>query len=154
MLHREIATFGDIHLPTDLDPAAVALREQQKGELRQRIEAGRSQIAELKAQCKTLPKHILIKDLPQKDRFHRLRSEKKHFIDTIKLIAYRAETAMGHIAREKMARIDDARALMRQLYRSEVDLIPDHQNKTLKDRPRNVQKKASEVFRFRDRILL
>jgi hypothetical protein len=131
VLHRQIASFGDIHLPADLDPGAMALCEQQKGELRQRIEAGRSQIAELKAQRKTLSKHILIKDLPQEDRFHRLRSEKKHFIDTIKLIAYRAETAMAHIAREKMARMDDARALMRQLYRSEVDLIPDHQNKIL-----------------------
>jgi hypothetical protein len=64
-------------------------------------------------------------------RVHRLRSEKKRFIDTIKLIADRAEAAMAHIAREKMARIDDARAMMRQLYRSEVDLIPYHENKTL-----------------------
>ena len=131
LLQREIATFGDIHLPADLDPAAVALCEQQKGALRERIEARRSQIVELKVQRKTLPKHILIKDLPAQDRFSRLRAEKKHFIDTIKLIAYRAETAMAQIAREKMARIDDARALMRQLYRSEVDLIPDHINKTL-----------------------
>ena len=38
---------------------------------------------------------------------------------------------MAQIAREKMARLDDARTLMRQLYRSEVDLIPDHKNKTL-----------------------
>jgi hypothetical protein len=131
LLQREIATFGDIHLPADLDPAAVAACEQEKGALRQRIEVRRSQIAELKAQRKTLPKHILIKELPEKDRFSRLRAEKKHFIDTIKLIAYRAETAMAQIAREKMARLDDARTLMRQLYRSEVDLIPDHKNKTL-----------------------
>jgi hypothetical protein len=131
LLQREIATFGDIHLPADLDPAALAACEQEKGALRQRIEARRSQIAELKAQRKALPKHTLIKDLPEKDRFSRLRAEKKHFIDTIKLIAYRAETAMAQIAREKMARLDDARALMRQLYRSEVDLIPDHKNKTL-----------------------
>jgi len=38
---------------------------------------------------------------------------------------------MVQIAREKMARLDDARTMMRQLYRSEVDLIPDHKNKTL-----------------------
>jgi hypothetical protein len=131
LLQRQIATFGDIHLPTDLDPALVAACEQEKGALRQRIEARRSQIAELKVQRKTLPKHILIKELPEKDRFSGLRAEKKHFIDTIKLIAYRAETAMAHVAREKMARLDDARALMRQLYRSEVDLIPDHKTKTL-----------------------
>ena len=89
--------------------------------------------------------HIEIKDLPDKDRFQRLRSEKKHFIDTIKLIAYRAETALAQLAREKIKRLDDVRSLIRQLFRTEVDspgsipklarpeasLIPDQQNKAL-----------------------
>jgi len=52
----------------------------------------RQQIKQLKDQRKDKPKHIEVKDLPEQDRFQRLRSEKKkHFIDTIKLIAYRAE---------------------------------------------------------------
>jgi hypothetical protein len=76
-------------------------------------------------------KHIEIKDLPQCDRFSALRSEKKHFIDTLKLIACRAETAMAGLAREHMARHDDARSLLRQLYESAVDLQPDQENKTL-----------------------
>jgi hypothetical protein len=131
MLQREIATFGNIHLTAGLDPAAVALCEQQKGALRERIVARRTQIAELKARRKALPKHILIKDLPQEDRFSRLRAEKKHFIDTIKLIAYRAETSMASLLRDKLRRTDDARALLRQIYETEVDLIPDLQTKTL-----------------------
>jgi len=45
------------------------------------------------------------------DRFQQLRAEKKHFLDTIKLIAYRAETALAQLAREKMHRLDDARSL-------------------------------------------
>ena len=81
LLQREIATFGDIHLPADLDPAAVAACEQEKGALRQRIEVRRSQIAELKAQRKTLPKGILIKDLPEQDRFSRLR-QKSNILST------------------------------------------------------------------------
>jgi len=60
-----------------------------------------------------------------------LRAEKKHFLDTIELVAYRAETALAQLAREKMSRLDDARSLIRQLFRTEVDLIPDQQNKTL-----------------------
>ena len=52
-------------------------------------------------------------------------------IDTIKLIAYRAETALAQLAREKIKRLDEARSLIRQLFRTEVDLIPDQQNKTL-----------------------
>jgi ribosome recycling factor len=72
-----------------------------------------------------------LKDLPEQDRFQQLRAEKKHFLDTIKLIAYRAETALAQLAREKMHRLDDARSLIRQLFHTEVDLIPDQQNKTL-----------------------
>jgi transposase-like protein len=65
------------------------------------------------------------------DTFQQLRAEKKHFLDTIKLIAYRAETALAELAREKMHRLDDAFSLIRQLFHTEVDLIPDQQNKTL-----------------------
>ncbi len=57
--------------------------------------------------------------------------EKKHFIDTIKLIAYRAETALAELAREKIRRCDDARSLIRQLFRTEIDLIPDRLKQTL-----------------------
>jgi len=42
-------------------------------------------------------------------KFFALRTEKKHFLDTIKLIAYRAETALAQLAREKMHRLSDVR---------------------------------------------
>jgi hypothetical protein len=48
-----------------------------------------------------------------------------------KLIAYRAETSMASLLRDKLSRADDARALLRQAYGTEVDPIPDPENKTL-----------------------
>ena len=105
--------------------------QQKKGQLQQVIEERRHQIEQLKTQRKALGKHIEVKDLPEQDRFQRLRSEKKHFIDTIKLIAYRAETALAELAREKIKRLDDARSLIRQLFRTEIDLFPDRLHKTL-----------------------
>ena len=56
---------------------------------------------------------------------------KKHFIDTIRLIAYRAETSLACIVREKLARDDDARSLVRQILRTSVDLIPNESAQTL-----------------------
>jgi hypothetical protein len=53
------------------------------------------------------------------------------FLDTIKMIAYRAETSMACTLRERLQRSDDARALLRQIYRTEVDLIPDLPAQTL-----------------------
>ena len=72
-----------------------------------------------------------MKDLPEAARFQQLRPERKQFIDTIKMISYRAETSMVGVLREKLARVDDARSLVRQIYQTEVDLQPDLQAKTL-----------------------
>jgi hypothetical protein len=73
-----------------------------------------------------------VKSLPEADRFTRLRTERKHFIDTLKMIAYRAETSMASLLREHMARGgDDARALLRQIFQTEADLTPDLAANTL-----------------------
>ena len=58
-------------------------------------------------------------------------TERKHFIDTIKLIAYRAETSMASLLRDKLNREDDTRALLRQIYETEIDLVPNLQTNTL-----------------------
>jgi len=131
LLSRELVQFAQIQLPQDIEPPQVEAYQQKKGQLQQAIEQRRQQIEQLKAQRKAIPKHLEIKDLPEQDRFQRLRAEKKHFIDTIKLIAYRAETALAQLAREKINRLDDARSVIRQIFRTEVDLLPDQQNKTL-----------------------
>jgi hypothetical protein len=47
------------------------------------------------------------------------------------MIAYRDETAMVQIVRQKMTRHDDARSLLRAIYSTEVDILPDPQAKTL-----------------------
>ncbi len=130
-LSRELVEFAKIQLPQQMEPKEIETYQQKKGQLQQAAEERRHQIGELKAQRKALAKHIQIKDLPEQDRFYRLLSDKKHFIDTIKLIAYRAETALAQLARDKIKRLDDARSLIRQLFRTEVDLFPDQQNKTL-----------------------
>ena len=58
-------------------------------------------------------------------------TERKHFIDTIKLIAYRAETSIASLLRDKLNREDDTRALLRQIYETEIDLVPDLETNTL-----------------------
>jgi hypothetical protein len=131
LLSRELLQFAEIQLPQEMEPKQTEAYQRKKGQLHQAIEERRHQIGQLKSGRKALAKHIGIKELSDKDRFQRLRSEKKHFIDTIKLIAYRAETALAQLAREKIKRLDDARSLIRQLFRTEVDLIPDQQNKAL-----------------------
>ena len=77
------------------NPKDIGKWEHKKATLQSAIEQRRQNIETLKSERKAAGKHIAVKDLPEEDRFSQLRSEKKHFIDTIKLIAYRAETAMA-----------------------------------------------------------
>ena len=76
-------------------------------------------------------KHITFAELSEEERFSRLDSSSKHFVDTIKMIAYRAESGMVITLREIMSREEDARSLLRAIYKSEADIIPDDQAKTL-----------------------
>jgi len=107
--HRLAAQFGALALAEDPGESELQEFQQRKGELREEIENLDVEIEKLK----------------QEHRFTRLRTERKHFIDTIKMIAYRAESSLASLLREHIARSDDARALLRQIFDTEVDLVPD-----------------------------
>ena len=113
------------------EPAELEQWQQQKARWHEAITARQRQLEELKTQRKNTPRHLALKDLPQAEQFPRLRAERKHFVDTIKLIADRAETALVSTVREKLARHADGRALVRELMRTTADLRPDPVQKTL-----------------------
>lgn len=131
-LLKEKAQFAALTAP--VQPEALTQFELEKGQWLERIQQRQQTLKLLKAERKALPKRIPFKDLPEGDRFAQLRTAKKHFVDTIKMIAYRAETALANIAREKLERQDDARSLVRQVLTTTVDLFPDHVNQVLKVR--------------------
>ncbi len=58
------------------------------------------------------------------------------------MIAYRAETALVSILRQHLAKEDEARALIRELFVSSAELIPDVSSKTL---PVKILRMASPV---------
>jgi len=118
-------------LPQPLSASLVQKYEQQQGQLLEAMQHLEGSLEVLTKQRKALPQHIPVNDLPAEEKFTRLRTERKQFLDTIKMIAYRAETAMAATLREKLARFDDARAVLRQIYQTEVDLIPNISEKTL-----------------------
>jgi hypothetical protein len=130
-LVRQQAQFGALSLPAQAQPESMAAYEQEKGRLLEQLQQAEQKLAQLKAQRKALSRRLALKDLPQAERFPQLRTTKKHFVDTIKLIAYRAETALVALAREKLARSEDARSLVRQIFESAVDLCPNPKQETL-----------------------
>ena len=107
------------------EPEIAARHEEKKGASLLALEAKQSQLESLKSQRRATPKHVELKDLPPEQRVAQLRGGRKHFIDTIKLIAYRAETALVQLARETLRRQDDARSFVRGLFATSVNLRPD-----------------------------
>ena len=130
--HRLAAQFGALALSEDPTESLVQGFQLRKGHLQEEIQVLDLEIGNLKQLRKKTEHHIPVKSLPEGDRFTRLRTERKHFIDTLKMIAYRAESSMASLLREHMARGgDDARALLRQIFQTEADLTPDLAANTL-----------------------
>jgi hypothetical protein len=124
--HRLAAQFGALALSEDPSESQVQGFQQRKGQLQEEIQARDLEIDKLKQLRKTTAHHIPVKSLPEEERFTRLRTERKHFVDTLKMIAYRAESSVASLLREHLARgADDARALLRQIFQTEADLTPD-----------------------------
>jgi hypothetical protein len=129
--YRLTAQFGALTLSEVPTESEFQGFQQQKGQLQEQIQHLDLEIDNLKQQRKQTAHHIPVKSLPEHDRFTRLRTERKHFVDTIKMIGYRAETCLASLLREHLARSDDARSLLRQVFNNEVDLLPDLDANTL-----------------------
>lgn len=131
LLAQAQARFGALQLNSIVEPDAVAAFEKDKGQQLERIRLQEQKLQELKKTRKQTPHHLAMKDLPIEERFAQLKTNRKHFVDTLKLIAYRAETALVLVAREKLARSDDGRSLVREMLSGAADLSPNLENKTL-----------------------
>ena len=141
---RKLAEFGALTMPADLEARSAARYEQAKGRLQEEIEFLDNDLATLKAQRKETPKHVRWVDLPEPERFVPLAPTRKQFLDTIKMIAYRAETALASSLREVLARSDDARALLREIFTTDADLVPDQVAGILTVRLHHLTNRASD----------
>ncbi len=93
----------------------------KKAELLEEIELFECQLDEVKRQIKETPKHISFGELEDKDKFQRLRPGRKQLIGTVRMVAYRAETAMAGLLRSETVDTATARQLL-------IDLLPLRRN--------------------------
>ena len=124
LTHRQ-ARFAALTLHPESDESALAKWEKHKAELVEEIDQLEHELTGIDNQLKTTPRHLEWDKLPEDQKFQRLAPSRKRLVDTVKMIAYRAETTMASIVREELARTDDARSLLRDLFRSEANLLPD-----------------------------
>ena len=119
------ARFAAHTLDAEANDKDVAKWQKDKAKLLDQVEQLEHDCEVIKAKHKDTPKHIPWDELSDEHKFQRLAPSRKQLVDTVKMVAYRAETAMSFIVRAQFSQKDEARALLRDLFRSEADLLPD-----------------------------
>lgn len=105
---------------------------ESKVKLVESIEQKRLIVSQLKAQKDSLPYKITIAELPEDKRYNTLKKESAYFMATLKMICYRAETAManlldGHYKREE----NERRSIIKEIIFTPADIKPDLENNQL-----------------------
>lgn len=119
------ARFAALILHPESEAPEIEKWQREKADLQEQIEQWENEVNVLKERKLSTPKHLEWEDLPEAEKFERLAPSRKRLTDTVKLVAYRAETALATIVREKLSHTGESRSLIRDLLRSDADLYPD-----------------------------
>jgi prepilin-type processing-associated H-X9-DG protein len=104
---------------------------QRKAETVEAIQAAQAELVRLRAERKATPRKVTIDSLPGDQRPTQLPPLNKVLTDTVKMIAYRAETALVALLRRHLKKEEEARALARELFVTSADIEPDAAANTL-----------------------
>lgn len=126
-LDNRLARFAAMDLHPETTEKKIPKWELRKGELLEEIQSLEHLYQQVKDQLKETPGHLDWADLPDSEKCERLAPSRKQLMDTVKFVAYRAETAMVNLLPEKNARADDARAHIRDLFQAHADIRLDCQ---------------------------
>ena len=118
-LNKRLAQLGTLQ-DREIDDKTV----QQKAELAEAIEEARALLEQQRHERNQLKRKVAIESLPEEQRPTQLLPLNKMLGDTIKMIAYRAETALVGLLTPHLQKEEEARALVRQLLVSAADIIP------------------------------
>jgi transposase len=139
------ARFAEMtmHPETEEKPAKYRKWLRKKADLLEEIENYEHQLQKLKEELKDTAKHITWGQLDEKDKFLRLLPGRKRLMDTIRMIAYRAETAMVGLITGPTVDSPAARRLLQDLFVTEADILPDPENKQLNIRVHSASRPAA-----------
>ena len=102
-----------------------------KAELIDEIESTIQQLQQVKVAKKEVKHHVKLEELPEQNQFAKLSSSRRTLLNTIAMIAYRAETAMGLLLEPYDYCLSPARALLQDLFVRSGDLLPDYSKNIL-----------------------
>jgi transposase-like protein len=128
---KTLHTVRELQARLGRESQADGANIQKKAECLQDIQNAQGALQELRTERKKTPRKVTLKSLPEDQRPTQLLPLNKQLADTVKMIAYRAETALVGILRRYLKKEDEARALVRELFVSAADIEPDNHRGTL-----------------------
>jgi hypothetical protein len=131
-LTKRQARYAALTLHPESDPAEVPPWERRKAVLVEEVQRLEHALEEVKQKQQKTASHLAWEELPKEAQCERLAPGRKRLLDAVRMIAYRAETAMVGILREELSRADDARSLVRDLFGRAADILPDKSSGTLR----------------------
>ena len=104
----------------------------KNSDLLERIDIYEEQIQILIKKRSRIASRITLEQMPEDTKFNKLKKESKMFKNAILMVSYRAETTMYNLLGEfyKGAQ-KEGRMLLKNIFSSDADLIPNHNNNTL-----------------------
>lgn len=105
---------------------------EAKANLLTQIEAKQNVVNQLIIDRDKIPAKIKLGELSEEKRFTKLKTESAYFMSTLKMICYRAESAIANLLHGIYGRFtEEKRMFIKNIITSPADLIPDLKNNTL-----------------------
>jgi hypothetical protein len=103
-----------------------------QGDLEARIREVAARYEEVRAALRVLPQRVAVRELLKEEEIVKLEPERKMLIDTIKMVAFRAETSLFTCIMPFFNRHEEeGRAFLKAVFQLPADLIPDEDGKRL-----------------------
>lgn len=129
-LKAKLFTKIEINLAENIDTVKEHL--QQESQMQEALSVYSVQADLLCKERKETPYYIKVKDMPIAIKFNKLKTESKLFMNTIRMIVYRAETSVANLLAPNYSKSEnEIRILVKKIISSDADLIPDYEGKTL-----------------------
>lgn len=117
-----------IDQPIDELPAI----SRKQAEYKEKIGGFRKQEETLLLQRSQVKPRLKVFQMPEQKRYNKLKTESKLLMNVLRMICYRAESAVAEYIAPYLAREEDEkRMVVKQIIQSNADLYPDYINKTL-----------------------
>jgi len=141
---RRHAKCSKLNLTSELTEKKQKKMEQKRAYIIEEISLIENELEVCIKTRTDLKRYITFDELPDSEKFKKLKEEKKKIVDIIKMISYRAETTLSSIAKPHMSKPDEVRSFIGQILKTEVDLLPNYDEQVLEIRLHNLNNNSSD----------